>query len=288
MYPSGVAAGTGSSSYSWHLPLLPHMEQMTLFNAYNFWVYDVYPQQSTVGYTQLTVFLCPSDGTSAPPLTPWATKSYNGNFGGPGIIQTYTGTIVPSSAWTTSGDGTNIGKGTPGPLALAAVTDGLSNTALFSERLIGLASTAGITIASMNSRRGIYQATTSIPSDTNNPAQAMAFVQNCKSLPGSTQAIASSYIGHQWVYGFGKYQSNYYNHFGAPNTISCANPNEEAGQVLPTGQWSIATATSNHPGGVNVCFSDGSVKFIKNSVNLTTWWALGTRAGGEVLSADSL
>ncbi|WP_422923818.1 H-X9-DG-CTERM domain-containing protein [Singulisphaera sp. PoT] len=36
-------------------------------------------------------------------------------------------------------------------------------------------------------------------------------------------------------------------------------------------------ATSNHPGGVDVCMADGSVKFIKDSVNLATWCALGTR-----------
>jgi hypothetical protein len=32
--------------------------------------------------------------------------------------------------------------------------------------------------------------------------------------------------------------------------------------------------------------ADGSVKFIKDTVNLQTWWALGTRGGGEVISAD--
>jgi prepilin-type processing-associated H-X9-DG protein len=45
--------------------------------------------------------------------------------------------------------------------------------------------------------------------------------------------------------------------------------------------------TSNHPGGVNVAFMDGSVHFIKNTVNVPTWWALGTRGHGEVISADS-
>ena len=49
----------------------------------------------------------------------------------------------------------------------------------------------------------------------------------------------------------------------------------------------IVTATSNHPGGVNVCFTDGSVRFVKDSVGLQTWWALGTKNGGEVLSSDS-
>jgi prepilin-type processing-associated H-X9-DG protein len=46
-------------------------------------------------------------------------------------------------------------------------------------------------------------------------------------------------------------------------------------------------ASSYHPGGVNVAFLDGSVKFIKNSVSAPAWWALSTKAGGEVVSADS-
>jgi len=43
---------------------------------------------------------------------------------------------------------------------------------------------------------------------------------------------------------------------------------------------------SNHPGGVNVAFSDGSVKFVKDTVSLQSWWAIGTRNGGEPVSAD--
>ena len=46
-------------------------------------------------------------------------------------------------------------------------------------------------------------------------------------------------------------------------------------------------AKSKHPGGVNIGFADGSVKFIKNSINLPTWAALGSKSGGEVISADA-
>ena len=42
-----------------------------------------------------------------------------------------------------------------------------------------------------------------------------------------------------------------------------------------------------HPGGVNVGMGDGSVKFIKDSINLQTWMALGIRSNGEVISSDS-
>ena len=44
---------------------------------------------------------------------------------------------------------------------------------------------------------------------------------------------------------------------------------------------------SYHPGGVNTGFCDGSVKFIKGSINLVNWSALGTRAGGEIVSSDA-
>ena len=49
----------------------------------------------------------------------------------------------------------------------------------------------------------------------------------------------------------------------------------------------FVNANSNHPGGCNFAFVDGSVRFIKNSVNMLTYESLGTRAGGEVISSDS-
>jgi prepilin-type processing-associated H-X9-DG protein len=49
----------------------------------------------------------------------------------------------------------------------------------------------------------------------------------------------------------------------------------------------FVNATSNHAGGVNTLFGDGSVKYIKDSVNQNTWWSLGTRNGGEVVGADT-
>jgi prepilin-type processing-associated H-X9-DG protein len=72
-----------------------------------------------------------------------------------------------------------------------------------------------------------------------------------------------------------------YNHVMAPNTFSCI---DGTGGHLLSGAW---TAQSRHPGGVNVCFGDGSVRFIKQSINLPVWWAIGTKAGGEVISSDA-
>jgi prepilin-type processing-associated H-X9-DG protein len=46
-------------------------------------------------------------------------------------------------------------------------------------------------------------------------------------------------------------------------------------------------ADSFHPGGINTLFADGSVRFVKNSIAQNVWFALGTKANGEVISADS-
>ena len=45
--------------------------------------------------------------------------------------------------------------------------------------------------------------------------------------------------------------------------------------------------SSKHPGGLNVTLGDGSVRFIKNSINPSVWWSLQTVAGGEIISSDS-
>jgi prepilin-type processing-associated H-X9-DG protein len=51
--------------------------------------------------------------------------------------------------------------------------------------------------------------------------------------------------------------------------------------------YAAVTARSYHPGGVNSLFGDGSVRFIKDSINWATWRAVGTIASGEIVSSDS-
>ncbi len=78
-----------------------------------------------------------------------------------------------------------------------------------------------------------------------------------------------------------------YSHIQPPNTKACQ-WNNLAGN--PHGNAKHATligASSSHAGGVNVGTLDGSVRFVKNSVNLSSWAALATMSGGEILSSDS-
>ena len=65
------------------------------------------------------------------------------------------------------------------------------------------------------------------------------------------------------------------------NTADLVTPN-----LYGVGPYGSASASSLHSGGVNLCFADGSVHFIKSSISLQAWWGLGTRAGGEVISSD--
>ena len=75
-----------------------------------------------------------------------------------------------------------------------------------------------------------------------------------------------------------------YNHTAPPNTKACSNAPVDTWGEDP---WGTAPPMSMHPGGVNMLMADGSVKFMKDSVNVQTFWALGTRNGAEVVSSDS-
>ena len=80
----------------------------------------------------------------------------------------------------------------------------------------------------------------------------------------------------------GGIRSTLYNHYLTPNSqllFDCFSYNP-----LRPG-WKAAR--SNHSGGVNVLFCDGHIQFVKNSINSTAWTGIGTRNGGEVVSADA-
>jgi len=313
MFPSNEAVSWGWS-YGWPLAILPNLEQTTMFNAWNFAtgifgnssspsVYSL--NNTTVAYLQLTVFICPSDGTRLRPQAPYGALSYMGNQGGPGALSAMTGTIIPQPGQpATPGNpgetyfGGNgywiIGWGDAqnfGPVGVENVRDGTSNTGLFSERLIGLNGVNAATFyrSSPDFKRATFTAPVGVPFHPANGATAnMAFVQSCLGLPGTTPATNTSANGIYWCAGYPWHTVvNDYSHNGPPNSAECINPSDYFASwstlVGPTGS---APPNSNHPGGVNLCLADGSVRFIKDSINLQAWWGIGTRSGGETISAD--
>ncbi len=291
-------------SISWILPLLQYTEQTPMFNAYNFSDDPMTASASgngwantTVAASKLSILACPSENISDPlreiMSTPYyyGTTNYVGCYGGPGPLTTCSGTIVPiMNHWMTPA--TNLSP-TYAPVRIASITDGTSNTALISERLTGTTNYY-FTRNSNLYKRGEWHSPVTAPYPSTQ-ATLLSYVQGCNSIAGTTTNRYGGAAGQMWIAAFPIYLvTNSYNHFGPPNQIACTNPAESGYQggfsdsnLYYVGPLGSAPPNSNHPGGVVEAFADGSVRFMKDSVNPVTWWALGSRSGGEVVSSDA-
>jgi prepilin-type processing-associated H-X9-DG protein len=287
--------------FNWYYAIFPQLEQQPVFNSVNFSLTPFDPSQLTAASTKVAALLCPDESSSTQLYTVtlgantyyYAVSNYVGNYGGPAAITPYNGTIIPE--YNVELGMNTISSNNLQSIGMQAITDGTSNTGLFSERLIAgypFGSTATVYPNGTNGLRAIFTGTyAAAPSSvlvgtlmTSNPA--MLFAQGCQALSSSTVSPYPAAIGIEMIAGNPGYVGlSSYNHWTSPNTPPCQNSIDNiVGYVGPYGS---ASANSLHPGGVNMCFADGSVHFIKNSVNLVTWWGLGSRAGGEVISSDS-
>jgi len=278
---------------SWSASILPQMEQTPMFNAINFSLYilpggtgQIWDTNAnvTVGSMQPGIFLCPSENIKQRPQNPWGTINYCGNFGGPPPISRANGAIVPTgNPWWTSPNCASFG--------FEGFTDGTSQTALFSERLLGLQgrdSNNPVYSNETNARRGIFPGGASYTVDQNNGQLAVTLYGACKSLPAKTPSNYASLNGAYWIADMPYTTVNHsYMHWMTPNQLSCSFQGAPEGDQNWAGSGAAITATSNHPGGVNVGFTDGSVRFIKDTINYNTWWALGSRAGGEAIDGGA-
>jgi prepilin-type N-terminal cleavage/methylation domain-containing protein/prepilin-type processing-associated H-X9-DG protein len=257
--------------------MTPVLEQTSVFNALNF-SFPVYvrtstfpgtgiaPANTTVVGTIVGLFLCPADRMQKITTT-------DGFAGGPGRD------FAPSSYHFCAGDGANGGDLTTpdGSFRVnvmtraAEVTDGLSNTAFGSESLLGpgvadtIPNTPGTAPPNSADLLFLNAAWQGTPTASVNPTACLA----ATSL--STERMMS------WV--DGTYSYGLYDHHYTPNATSldCITVNNSLSQG-----WK--GARSRHPGGANVLFGDGSVRFAKDSIDRSTWAAVGTRAGGEAIS----
>jgi prepilin-type N-terminal cleavage/methylation domain-containing protein/prepilin-type processing-associated H-X9-DG protein len=257
-------AGRDSTyNFSTQVRLLPYFEQTSAFNSVNFWVKENSPSQATATATQMSIFICPSDSRNLAPPTS-ARTSYRSNAGTSHLYD------PPSTTPGTFGyNRPDLRQNGPfyvdSAVTIAAVTDGTSNTAAFSEHLTGDFNQA---IATDNADTFQPQTSPNTPDDANNDCQAVDWTNL------ANQGVSN--VGAPWIYGY--HSTSAYQHVGLPGARSCRFP--------PNGTVTT-TANSNHPGGVNVLMLDGSVRFVKTTIALVTWRALGTRDCQEVISADS-
>jgi prepilin-type N-terminal cleavage/methylation domain-containing protein len=310
MVPPTTGADLSKSGYtiSWIVGLLQFAEQGAMYNAYNFYDEPMTASaagsgwaNTTVSVSKLGLLSCPSESLTQQPLYPvlgtslfYGTTNYVGCFGGPGPLMPLSGTIVPTNNHWMVNNGTPVIPASFGPVSIASITDGTSNTALISERLLGTSSNPNLVRNDPQYKRGEWHSPVPAPYPSNYNT-VNAYVQGCNTIPGSTPNRFAGVAGQMWASAFPIYQViNSYTHFGPPNQIACTNPGEPTyggtfsdSNLYYVGPLGSAPPNSNHPGGVVEAYSDGSVRFMKDSVNLQTWWALGSRSGGEVIDGSS-
>jgi prepilin-type N-terminal cleavage/methylation domain-containing protein/prepilin-type processing-associated H-X9-DG protein len=276
------AASTGpewSNNFSMKARVLPFLEQAALFNSMNVSFFQVAVQNATNLTTMVDTFLCPSDAN-----VPCGTSDVTGA----GLRQ-IAYTSYPNNLGTTP---TNNGGRYDGPayfmgaasvasvsqlamtITLSGITDGTSNTVIWSEMVRGK---NGTMIPGPNQ---VYLMSLPIPSTTLY-VPLNTYVNACD---GTTVLAGFDNKGQIWGTDFAA-QGGGYSHIMPPNRNACV----FQGQPYPI-EWSAVCvgASSFHPGGVNVGFLDGSVRFVKDGVDPRTWWAIATRAGGELIDAGGL
>jgi prepilin-type N-terminal cleavage/methylation domain-containing protein/prepilin-type processing-associated H-X9-DG protein len=280
-------AGQYQAKQNWsgHGQMLPQLEQMAVYNSINFYwgVDEGNPGQGanvvnfTAVNTQIKAFLCPSD--------PNAGGSYTAS-------NNYFACVGTTTNWTSSG-GTGIATLSDHPTTglfgfqlcygIAACTDGTSNTIAFCESTVG---NPNLTVGQKDT--GIVNvggATASLLQDaSSNLALTKAGLSACDQAWQTKSGGVDTARGKVWAHG--AMAMTLFNTVATPNANNgtwtyCGN--------LGSGSLSMyGEADSFHSGGVNTLMADGSVKFIKSSINQLVWFALGTKANGEIISADQL
>ena len=276
IYVASVPGAAGYARWSAHSQLLMFIEQGNLFNSINFNLPPETPgmagavpfmpayqnpnrENMTASMTQVATFLCPSDN---PPITGWpGGNNYmcNQQTWACDLSENYPSTIAPAE----------VPQGIfyyNSSVRVASVTDGTSNTAYFSEKIRGT---------------GTANPQTDMLVFTNQTTLDATFLA-CQGLTIMTAPPLTSRARDELGHG--------------RDVLHPVQPRGAAefehlcGARIPRKHGEHGHAgppSSRHPGGANLMMGDGSVRFIKNSVSVPTWRALGTRNNGEVISADS-
>ena len=299
-YPMGFYQSPGLrfvayDSQSVFVSMLGQLEQTQIYNSYNFSlaVYDF--ANVTVVQTTVASLICPSDTTAASPTAPSTTATAAGAF------FWSTGTVIPKhtsyGACVGPWPANNLGGNPPGSMTSDQV----------------LAQTSGLGIYG-------YFSNTTLAQITDGTSNTIAFGE-----------VANGYVPMASQGGYGLWSwsgltpgnsSTVYTMYGinpqkktVPNAVAW-----ESSFVDDTPYVVAGSITSYHPGGANVGFGDGSVRFLKDSIQ--TWplvnvsgqyypgpvgnfgysgansgyeyigqfavlQALSTRANGEVITSDS-
>jgi prepilin-type N-terminal cleavage/methylation domain-containing protein/prepilin-type processing-associated H-X9-DG protein len=278
-----VLSGEGYSGSSRATPqalLLPYIEQGNKFNQWNF---DFDVNASTVNGPardgDIPIYLCPSDGSTASFGTAGRCNYFGNN--GKTANQNDNTNEVAGIFNVTLDFTTPLGpKGVRNPdyrrllssVRLSDIADGTSNTVAFAEVMRSdiawnTPGRTNLTVIISASGWNNFDGTT---------------VPMC--VDGSNWSSSIKYTGHQY---YRHLPSNYLYTHTLPINWNKRVPTG-ATQRYNCGDTSFArmhiAASSYHPGGVNACLADGSVRFFRENMNYAVWQAFGTRAGDEPIT----
>jgi len=164
-------------------------------------------------------------------------------------------------------------------ISMSSITDGTSNTILMAERVFGASEKRSIKGYFANNVGGL----------NTQPINCLATASGGFYLPSQSVQTGRA-VGVQWFEGAAAFTG--FNTVLPPNSPSCAVDNWGD-------SWGVFSASSNHPGGVNVLMGDGSVRFVSETIhtgNLAlpevtsgespygVWGAMGSKSGGESVS----
>jgi prepilin-type N-terminal cleavage/methylation domain-containing protein/prepilin-type processing-associated H-X9-DG protein len=263
--------------------ILPYLEGGAAYNAWN--VVRIYNSLSnqTGSQTKISSYICPSDTPAAgDPAGDFvvAQASYAGCEGTQETVAYHWAGLgtQPPVATAPYANSCNQGPsdGIFGPTytqSIASVTDGTSNTLMFGEMSRFINEPGGSNF-SFNYAAGWWNGppwSSSTPYWTGD-IRWTGLISTI-ALPNSPPDMTGKLSALCVVTG------------GLPNTLANGSTTT-AGKYFPCTKWGQLAFHGLHAGGVNFAKADGSVQFIKSSISLMTYRALGTRAGGEVISSD--
>ena len=270
------------SGWSPHAQLLPYLGQTPVYNAINF-DFDPFAGQevnnATANDWKINTFLCPADHHAGTPSRGSMTNlnSYYGSIGINIQSEAHQATgIFAYQALCSERD----------------VTDGLSSTLAFSEGITG----------DWRSRRYRGNGVINVGTKISDPAtrdrltaakDTQLLMTNLDACNVAFEGIVgrTSYSGNRgWKWTWGSEGMTLFNTIIPPNSSNYGFNQcrfDCQGCFLQDADHSdITNASSYHPGGANALFCDGTVRFVKGTIAMPTWWALGTRSGGEAVSSD--
>jgi prepilin-type N-terminal cleavage/methylation domain-containing protein/prepilin-type processing-associated H-X9-DG protein len=263
-------------TYTWSQLVLPYIEQVAVYKGYLTLNQTPYtttypgpngpigndPTQRASRHAIMPVFVCPSDGG------PWPNEISTNEYGfyrGNYRACTGSGDMYGNATDATAGPwGRGVFGVMPGQsvdstasvrtpsIKMTDISDGTSNTILLAEGVVPTVSGWGGPIGSIiYGNMGGSLFSTSLTPNSSAPDRP---VGPCPQNQGDQtyQEPCQSLGGNAWW--------------------------------TPSAAGAHAAARSRHTGGVGVAMADGSVRFFTSSINLTTWRAMGTRAGGELVN----